>query len=146
MKKILLAVTILLASVSAMAQGQGQRREFNLEQNATRQADRIKETCKTSDEQYKKLYDLFLAEANRQKAQMDSLRAAGAQGGGMRGNFNREEMQKRRDEQAAKIKAILTPEQYAAYEEAQKQMQERRRERGGQGGFGGGFGRRQGQN
>lgn len=133
MKKIILAISIMLATVGAQAQGQ--RREFNPEQNATRQADRIKETCKTNDEQYKKLYDLFLAEANRQKAQMDSLRAAGAQGGGMRGNFDREAMQKRRDEQNAKIKAILTPEQYAAYEEAQKQMQERRRQGGG---FGGG--------
>lgn len=138
MKKIILAISIMLATVGAQAQGQ--RREFNPEQNATRQADRIKETCKTNDEQYKKLYDLFLAEANRQKAQMDSLRAAGAQGGGMRGNFDREAMQKRRDEQNAKIKAILTPEQYAAYEEAQKQMQERRRQGGG---FGGGRQRQQ---
>lgn len=134
MKKIILAVSIMLATIGAQAQGP--RREFNPEQNATRQADRIKETCKTNDEQYKKLYDLFLAEANRQKAQMDSLRAAGEQGGmGQRGNFNREAWQKRRDEQNAKIKAILTPEQYAAYEEAQKQMQERRRQGGG---FGGG--------
>ena len=138
MKKIILAISIMLATVGAQAQGQ--RREFNPEQNATRQADRIKETCKTNDEQYKKLYDLFLAEAKRQKAQMDSLRAAGAQGGGMRGNFDREAMQKRRDEQNAKIKAILTPEQYAAYEEAQKQMQERRRQGGG---FGGGRQRQQ---
>lgn len=135
MKKIILAVSIMLATIGAQAQGP-QRREFNPEQNATRQADRIKETCKVNDQQYAELHKLFLEEANRQKAQMDSLRAAGVQGGmGQRGG-NREEWQKRRDEQTAKIKAILTPEQFAAYEESQKQMQERRR----QGGFGGGFG------
>lgn len=141
MKKILMVVMMALATVGMQAQGP--RREFNPEQNATRQADRIKETCKVDDQQYKQLYDLFLAEANKQKAQMDSLRAAGQQGQGARGNFNREEWQKRQEEMQAKVKAILTPEQYAAYEEAQKQMRERRRQGGqGFGGFGGG--RRQG--
>lgn len=133
MKKIILSAFLAMASISAMAQGP--RREFNPEQNATRQANRIKETCKVDDAQYEKLYKLFLEEANQQKARMDSLRAAGVQGP-QRGNMDREAWQKRREEQAAKIKAILTAEQYAAYEEAQKQMMERRR----QGGFGGGFG------
>lgn len=126
-----MAAFILMASVSVQAQPQ--RREFNPEQNATRQADRIKEACGTNDEQYKKLYDMFLAEANRQKAQMDSIRANGGQGM-QRGNFDREALQKRQEEANAKIKAILTPEQYAKYEEAEKQRRERMGQRGGFGG------------
>ncbi len=127
-----MAACLVLASVSVQAQPQ--RREFNPEQTATRQADRIKETCGTNDEQYKKLYDMFLAEANRQKAQMDSIRANGGQGM-QRGNFDREAWQKRQEESNAKIKAILTAEQYAKYEEAEKQRRERMGQRGG--GFGG---------
>ena len=134
MKKIVLAMMLVLTSFSVQAQGQaqGQRREFNPEQSATRQADRIKEACKVDDAQYKKLHDLFLEEANKQKAQMEAMRQQGQQG--QRGSFDREAWQKRQEEQLAKIKAILTPEQYAAYEEAMKQMRERRRQGGQQGG------------
>ena len=111
---------------------QQQRREFTPESQATRQATQIKEACNVTDEQYTALYNLFLSEAQKMRAQMDSLRAAGAQGG-MR-QFNREEWQKRQDEQTAKIKAILTPEQHEAYDKFLKEQQERRNRMGGMGG------------
>ena len=98
----------------------------------------MKETVKLSDEQYKKVYDLFLKQAKESQARMQE-----AQEKGERPQFNREDMQKQRDAQNAAIKEILTAEQWEAYEKAQQE----RRGRQGQGGFGGGqggFGGRQG--
>lgn len=128
MKKFILAAIVLLSAVSMSAQQQ--RRQFSPEEQATRQATQIKETCNTNDDQYKALYTLFLDQANKMKAQRDSLRAAGNNGGG-RPNFNREEWQKHQEETNAKIKEILTPEQYTAYEESLKKMRERRGMGGG---------------
>lgn len=128
MKRFILAAIVLLTTVCANAQQQ--RREFTPESQATRQATQIKEACNINDEQYKALYNLFLEQANKMRAQMDSLRAAGGNAGG-RPQFNREEWQKRQDEQTAKIKAILTAEQIPAYEEMLKKQRERR---GGMGG------------
>jgi Spy/CpxP family protein refolding chaperone len=59
----------------------------------------------------------------------DSLRAQGPQGQrrapGQRGGFNREEMQKNMEAYNNELKAILTPEQYEAY---QKDEQQNRRQ------------------
>ena len=49
MKKILFAIMALAISTCAFALGQ--RREFKPEDMAKRQADRIKETCKTNEKQ-----------------------------------------------------------------------------------------------
>lgn len=126
MKKIILTLIVALCAVVANAQG---FRQMNPEDMAKRQAERIKETCGINDEQYAKIYDLYLAQSKQTQAMMDSLRAQ-ANNGGERPRFDREAMQKRQDEMNAKIKAVLTEEQYAKYEEMQKQMRERR----GQGG------------
>lgn len=131
MKKLLFLLTLAFVTLGANAQGQGFPR-FNPEDMAKRQAERVKETCRTNDEQYKAIYDLYLAQSKKQIAMMDSIRALGNNGGqGM--PFNREEMQKRQEEMNAKIKAVLTDEQYTKYEEMQKQRQR------GFGGPGGGM-------
>ena len=132
MKKLFISMVAVLISLSSFAQQPGgQRREFKPEDTATRQADRMKETVKLSDEQYKKVYDLFLKQAKESQARMQE-----AQKKGERPQFNREDMQKQRDAQNAAIKEILTAEQWEAYEKAQQE----RRGRQGQGGFGGGQG------
>ena len=132
MKKLFISMVAVLISLSSFAQQPGgQRREFKPEDTATRQADRMKETVKLSDEQYKKVYDLFLKQAKESQARMQE-----AQEKGERPQFNREDMQKQRDAQNAAIKEILTAEQWEAYEKAQQE----RRGRQGQGGFGGGQG------
>jgi len=141
MKKILFVLAAVLFTLGAQAQGQGQRqrREFNPEEMATRQATQMKENLKVNDEQYKALYDLYLVQANEMKAQRDSMMARRQQGQqGQRPQLDREAYQKRRDEMQAKIKAILTEEQYAAYEK----MQSERRQRGFRGGQGGQGGQR----
>lgn len=135
MKKIILTMMVAMISLTSFAQfgsGQGQRREMKPEDQATRRADQIKEAAKISDEQYKKVYDLFLKQAQEQQARMKE-----AQEKGERPQFNREDMQKQQEATTAALKEILTEEQYAAYEKAQ---QERRQRMGQGGGFGGGQG------
>ena len=125
MKKIVMMMMAVAFSLASFAQQGGPRREFNPESMATRRADQVKEAAKTTDEQYKKVYDLFLKQAQESQAKMKE-----AQEKGERPQFNREEMQKQQEATNAALKEILTPEQYAAYEKAQQE----RRQRFGQGG------------
>ena len=134
MKKIILTMMVAMISLTSFAQfggGQGQRREFKPEDTATRRADQIKEAAKISDEQYKKVYDLYLKQAQDQQAKMKE-----AQEKGERPQFDREAMQKQQEATNAALKEILTADQFAAYEKAQQE----RRQRGGGFGQGGGFG------
>lgn len=126
MKKVLIGLFALVMSLGAFAQPQ-----FNAEDMAKMRADRIKETCKTNDDQYKKIYDYFLKES---KAMMEQFQQG--QGGGP-GGFDMEAMQKRMQEQEKFLKGVLTADQYKKYDEEMQRM----RQGGGPGGFGGGFGR-----
>ena len=150
MKKIFFALVAMMMTLSISAQFQGGgMRQMNPEDMAKRQADQIKETCKVNDDQYKKLYDYYLAESKAQVARMDSIRKAMEAGGqqaqpGQRGGFNREDMQKRQEAQLKVLKGILTEEQMAAYTKAQEERRARmgQRGQGGQGGQGFGGGQR----
>lgn len=133
MKKLVLMMMAVVFSLASFAQQGGQRREFNPESMATRRADQVKEAAKLNDEQYKKVYDLFLKQAQETQAKMKE-----AQEKGERPQFNREDMQKQQEATEAALKEILTPEQFEAYQKAQQE----RRQRFGQGGPGGGRGPR----
>ena len=143
MKKLFLTLMVAMISLTSFAQfggGQGQRREFKPEDTATRRADQIKEAANINDEQYKKVYDLFLKQAQQQQAQIKE-----AQEKGERPQFDREAMQKQQEATNAALKEILTAEQFAAYEKAQQERRQRGGgfgggRPGGQGGPGGGFG------
>lgn len=131
MKKIILMLVALILTTGAFAQpGPRERREFNPEEMATRQVDRIKSTCEINEEQSKKLNELFLKQAKAQKEMMDKM----AQGEPP--TFDHEAMRKRIDEQNAAVKEILTAEQFEKYENMQKEMRGRRGP-GGPNGFGG---------
>ena len=121
-------VAVAFSLTSFAQQAGGQRRDFNPESMATRRADQVKEAAKTTDEQYKKVYDLFLKQAQETQTRMKE-----AQEKGERPQFNREDMQKQQEATAAALKEILSAEQYEAYEKAQNE----RRQRFGQGGQGG---------
>ena len=122
MKKFILTMMVAMVSLTSFAQfgGGGQRREFKPEEMATRRADQVKESAKISDEQYKKVYDLFLKQAQERQAQMKE-----AQEKGERPQFNREEMQKQQEATNAALKEILTAEQFEAYKKAQQERRQR---------------------
>ena len=95
---------------------------------AQRRADQMKEAVKLTDEQYAKVVALYKEESEAMQKMMQST--------DRRQQMDREAMQKQREEQEAKLKAILTEEQYKTWTEAQQNM--RRRGPGGPGGQGGG--------
>ena len=134
MRKLFLAILCCL-SASVFAQGQGGPQgggQFDPEQMITRQADRLKETCGLSDEQYAKVKEFY----KKQQEEMMKQFQEGGQGQGQGQRMSREDMEKRREAQNAELKKILTEEQYKKYTEAQAQQRQRRGQ-GGQGGQGG---------
>ena len=151
MKKLVLTmIAMVTMSLSAMAQDTAQvRRQFNPEQMAKMRTDAVVKKYGLNDNQAKKLLDLNTRFAGKirpmgpmggqrrggqrmqgdrpQRMNPDSLRAQGQRRGqGQRGGgFNREEMQKNMEDYNNELKAILTPEQYEAY---QKDEQQNRRQ------------------
>ena len=151
MKKLVLTmIAMVTMSLSAMAQDTAQvRRQFNPEQMAKMRTDAVVKKYGLNEEQAKKLLDLNTRFAGKirpmgpmggqrrggqrmqgdrpQRMNPDSLRAQGQRRGqGQRGGgFNREEMQKNMEDYNNELKAILTHEQYEAY---QKDEQQNRRQ------------------
>ena len=155
MKKLVLTmIAMVTMSLSAMAQDTAQvRRQFNPEQMAKMRTDAVVQKYGLNEDQAKKLLDLNTRFADKirpmgqmggqcrgqgprmqggdrpQRMNPDSLRAQGQRRGqgpqGQRGGFNREEMQKNMEAYNKELKAILTPEQYEAY---QKDEQQNRRQ------------------
>ena len=135
MKKIILTLMMAVVSLSSFAQFGGGQFSFKPEDMATRRADQIKENVKDvaqlSDEQYKKVYDLFLKQAKDMDAKM---KEAQGNGGGGFGGFNMEDFQKQQEATDKALKEILNEQQYAAYQKAQEEMRKRFQQGGGFGG------------
>lgn len=131
MKKIILTLMLAVVSLSSFAQfGGGQFQMPKPEEMATRRADQVKEQVKDAgqltDEQYKKVYDLYLKQSKDMQAKM-------SEGGGM-GGFNMEEIQKQQEATNKALKEILSEEQFKAYQKAQEEMMKRFQQGGGFGG------------
>lgn len=95
-----------------------------------RQMEELKTGLQLTDEQEKQVREIIVGGfETMQKAR------EGMQEGGDR-EAMREKMQKMREEQTAKIKAVLSEEQFAKYEQIQAERRERMRQNGfgGQGG------------
>ena len=113
MRKFLIGLAALIMTTGAFAQGFGQ---FNPEDIAKMQADRIKEVCKVDDGQYKKIVDYFVKDVKEMTAQMSQ-----GQGGGF-GGFDMEAFHKRQKAQTDYLKSVLTEDQYKKYEEDHRKM------------------------
>ena len=104
--KLVVVASMLLGAMSlASAQPAGQTRqrgqEMNPEQMAQRRADEMNELVKLTEEQYKKIVELYKSESSQMQKAMQADRQKG-----------RESMQKLQEERNAKIKAILSEEQF----------------------------------
>ena len=92
-----------------------------------RQMEELKEGLQLSDDQEKQVREIIVAGfetmRNAREEMQDGDREA-----------MREKMQKMREEQTAKIKAVLSEEQFAKYEQIQAERRERMRQGGGFGG------------
>jgi periplasmic protein CpxP/Spy len=95
-----------------------------------RQMEELKEGLELSDDQEKQVREIITAGFETMRKSREEM----MDGGGDR-EAMREKMQKMREEQNEKIKAVLSEEQFTKYEQIQKERRERMRQGGG---FGGG--------
>ena len=123
MKKIgFLIVALLLTSGMAMAQGPRNGKKMDPKERAERMTERMAKEYSLNEAQKKDLLEANMAltekMANRaedKKAEREELR---------------KEMQNNRDAYDAKLKKILTEEQYAAYSKKQAERQKKMGDRG----------------
>ncbi len=113
MKKVLLMLCFIAGITSlSKAQGGGQRR------SPEEQAKNLQTQLKLTDDQTAKITSIM----QMQSTKMDSVRNAGG---------DRQAMMPIRQAMAAKVKAILTPEQATAYDKMQADMRARMQNGGG---------------
>lgn len=121
-KTIFVSVVAMFAFMSIVAQGPRDRVPMSPEARMQTRLDRMKTDLNLTDDQVAKLKDVFLAEQTKMKEMRNE--AEGAQ------EANREKMKQMREERDSKLKAILSPEQLAKFNEAQKRnFDEMRRNR-----------------
>lgn len=123
LKLFVAGAMILMGSFVSNAQPGGFGGQMDPEQIAKFRADDMKETVKLTDDQYKKVVDLYKAEM---EAMMKLFESGGMPDMG--------EMQKQREEQNKKLQAILTKDQFTAWT---KHEEERMQQMMNGGGFGG---------
>ena len=121
MKKIVLMLALVtgIGYAATAQEAQKTRTKVTPEQRAERQAERMKEALQLTEDQKKAIYELNLQSANKIKAYKKDQRDA-----------NKDQFKKMRDEREAKMKSILTPEQYEKHQamkaERMKKMNERK--------------------
>lgn len=108
-------------------------KEFDAQKMARHRADRLKEDLALTDAQYEKVYALCLEQAEQMKARHEAAKAAKAEAlekasenGTEKGDVKPQrprgaERAKMHDTEEAKLKTILTEEQFAKYKELRAQ-------------------------
>ncbi len=130
MKKIvfLAATLFMFFAISANAQQRGPREHMTPEQQATRMVERLTEELKLDENQQKELQTYFTEQFQKRQEEFEKNRPAPEDREAMR-----EKMEKEREATDAKLKEVLTEEQYKTYkaneEKRMKEMQQHRGER-----------------
>ena len=130
MKKIvfLAATLFIFFAISANAQQRGPREHMTPEQQATRMVERLTEELKLDENQQKELQTYFTEQFQKRQEEFEKNRPAPEDRETMR-----EKMEKEREATDAKLKEVLTEEQYNTYkaneEKRMKEMQQHRGER-----------------
>ena len=154
MKKILLCIVAAMFATISFAQHPGapqrQQREFNPEEMAQRQTQRLNQALQLDSIQLQAVFLINYADAltmqdsmNARRARMEKMRAEGKKPERVQPSEEQMkammEMQKQREEvRNEQMKQILSPEQYAKYQKMQEEQRNRMRQGwGGQGRSGG---------
>ena len=130
MKKIvfLAATLFIFFAIIANAQQRGPREHMTPEQQATRMVERLTEELKLDENQQKELQTYFTEQFQKRQEEFEKNRPAPENREAMR-----EKMEKEREATDAKLKEVLTEEQYNTYkaneEKRMKEMQQHRGER-----------------
>lgn len=114
MKKMIVAMTALLLTIGSqvMAQphrGEGPKERPTAEQMAQRRTERLTKRLSLTDEQARQVYDMTYEQARKCVAEREKNDAQ-----------RMERMKAVREAQDTRMKSILTPEQYAQWQEMQK--------------------------
>ncbi len=99
---------------------------FDQEAFIDRQMDQMKESLDLTSDQEKQIRDILTEGSENMQGMREEMRNGGGDFEGMR-----ERMQEMREEQDAKIKTVLTEEQWGKYEVMQEEMRARRGQRPG---------------
>ena len=130
MKKIvfLAATLFIFFAISANAQQRGPREHMTPEQQATRMIERLTEELKLDENQQKELQTYFTEQFQKRQEEFEQEQPNPEDREAMR-----EKMEKEREATDAKLKEVLTEEQYNTYkaneEKRMKEMQQHRGER-----------------
>ncbi|WP_420386491.1 hypothetical protein [Roseivirga sp.] len=130
---LLLSMLLVFGLMAAHAQGGGQRggqrgqggQRMAPEAMAKQRAELWQEKFGLSDDQYKKTYDLLLANQKEVREKMQSLMQSGDRSG------MRAAMEKNQEELDKKLKDVFTAEQWTKYEAWKKENPPMQRGRGG---------------
>jgi len=118
MKTRLVAILIVFLSFTCTLCAQ-RRQQSTPEERATRQTERLTEKLSLNEDQKKKVYDLNLKYAKKDKSQAKK---------GDR-EQRREEFRKSEEQRSTELKALLTDDQQKKYDEYLKETQQRRKRR-----------------
>lgn len=135
-QKIMLMLAFVLAlNISAFAQqGQGgNRQRMSVEERVKATVEKMTTDLSLTKDQQVKLDSVYTASYKTMQKMREDAQASG-------GNFDRSAFEKLNTERDAKIKGILTADQYKKYEAQQAEMRQRMQNRGGGNGGGGGRG------
>ena len=117
-KFLIVAMTVLTLATGTVWAQKGHRersmeqKEISTEQVARRMTDRMKENLSLTDEQVKQVYPICLEQAQAMKEHRAERREMAEK--------SREAMAAQREQMVGKMKAVLTPEQYAQWIECRQ--------------------------
>ena len=117
-KFLIVAMTVLTLATGTVWAQRGHRersmeqKEISTEQVARRMTDRMKENLSLTDEQVKQVYPICLEQAQAMKEHRAERREMAEK--------SREAMAAQREQMVGKMKAVLTPEQYAQWIECRQ--------------------------
>ena len=117
-KFLIVAMTVLTLATGTVWAQKGHRersmeqKEISTEQVARRMTDRMKENLSLTDEQVKQVYPICLEQAQAMKEHRAERREMAEK--------SREAMAQQREQMAGRMKAVLTPEQYAQWIECRE--------------------------
>lgn len=117
-KFLIVAMTVLTLATGTVWAQKGHRersmeqKEISTEQVARRMTDRMKENLSLTDEQVKQVYPICLEQAQAMKEHRAERREMAEK--------SREAMAAQREQMVGKMKAVLTPEQYAQWIECRE--------------------------
>lgn len=117
-KFLIVAMTVLTLATGTVWAQKGHRersmeqKEISTEQVARRMTDRMKENLSLTDEQVKQVYPICLEQAQAMREHRAERREMAEK--------SREAMAQQREQMVGKMKAVLTPEQYAQWIECRQ--------------------------